>query len=308
MLIRRYTAELVESNRWVDQILFYDDEKGSLPFLQLVGTIRRQQFDVVVLTYPRFRLAVMMWLAGIPMRLGTGYRWYSFFFNKRVYEHRKYAERHELEYNLNLLKALGCNVDGIAIKPVLEVQPSAVEKVRMMLNEMGIPKDCRIVILHPGSGGSAREWSPENFGILAQRCAKLPNISVIITGGESEQQLVARVKAIAGEDVKTLVNKLSVKEYTALASLASLLVAHSTGPLHIAAAVGTPVIGLYSQITALSVKRWGPLVDKKVTFTPYNKPSDCTQCDGVKGSRCECMDTILVGEVFEAAKRLLNVQ
>jgi heptosyltransferase-3 len=306
LLVRRSTAELVEGNRFVDQILFYDDGKNFVPFFHLLTLLRRQRFDVVIHTYPRIRLALITWLANIPLRVGTGYRWYSFLFNKKVYEHRKYAERHELDFNCNLLKVLGCNVDEYRA-PHLDVQPLALDKVRTMIGEMGIPTNCRLVILHPGSGGSARDWSPEKFGALARKLSELPNVKVLLTGGNAENNLVAKVQLAAGVPLYSMVNALSLKEYAALASLASLFVGNSTGPLHIAAAVGTPVIGLYPQIPALSARRWGPVTEKKAVFTPKNKPPDCRRCDGVKGSVCECMETISVEEVFDAGKRLLEM-
>ncbi|MBI3189735.1 MAG: glycosyltransferase family 9 protein, partial [Ignavibacteriales bacterium] len=85
MLIRKYTTELVEDNEYVDQIIYYDENGGVLsPFFQFVKTIRSQNFDVVIHTQPRPRLALATWLAAIPVRIGTGYRWYSFLFNKKM--------------------------------------------------------------------------------------------------------------------------------------------------------------------------------------------------------------------------------
>src|SRR6185369_4106549 len=107
MLIRRYTRELVEDCREVDHIHYYDDGGKLVPLVKLASMLRSCRFDIVFHTYPRFRLSLITWFAGIPVRVGTGYRWYSFLFNKKVYDHRKTAEHHELEYNLRLLDATG---------------------------------------------------------------------------------------------------------------------------------------------------------------------------------------------------------
>src|SRR5713101_6106048 len=85
-LIQRYTSEIVESDPCVDQVLFYDDGERTLPFLRLAAALRAERFDAVFHTHPRFRLALMTRAAGIPVRVGTGYRWYSFLFNRKVYE------------------------------------------------------------------------------------------------------------------------------------------------------------------------------------------------------------------------------
>ena len=87
---------------------------------------------------------------------------------------------------------------------------------------------------------------------------------------------------------------------------AAVFVANSTGPIHIAAAVGTPVVGLYPQLTALSTRRWGPYTERKTVFSPVDKPEDCRVCLFEKGEPCACMASIGVDAVFDAAARYLR--
>lgn len=307
MLIRQYTAEIIEENRYVDRTIFYDKGEKPLPFFHLLATLRTEKYDVVFHTHPRFRLALLTWLTGIPLRVGSGYRWYSFFFNKKIYEHRKDALRNELEYNLNLLKALNCDFQKDGIFPTLEVQSHTIGKIRKLLVDVGITNNTRFIILHPGSGGSGRDWSPRNFGYLGKRLNEIPDTKVIITGKKDEERLVKEVQSIAGIHTITFIDELNLREYAALAKLSSLFIANSTGPLHIAAAVGTPVIGLYSQVTPLSAARWGPYTKNKIIFSPRNKPLDCKKCVYEKSGCCECMDSITVDEVYQGAMKCLMI-
>ena len=304
-LIQRYTSEIVESDPGVDQVMYYDDGRHSLPFFRLVAAIRREEFDVVFHTHPMFRLALITRLARIPVRVGTGYRWYSFLFNRKVFEHRKDARKHELEYNLNLLEAVDCPVGSDDIVPTLRVAPESLKKAGEVLAGLGIERGRRFVLIHPGSGGSARDWSADNFGLLARRLAELQDVRVVIAGSEAEERLVRRVWELSAKRALVLAERLNLREYAALAKLASLFIANSTGPLHIAAAVGTPVIGLYPQVTPLNATRWGPYTQKKTIFSPAGKPSDCSKCVGSGDGRCECMDSIGVEEVFRAALAFL---
>lgn len=305
MLIRRYTKELVDENKNIDEMLFYDNGNALHPFYQMVSALRRGKFDVAIITYPRFRLAWVIWWAGIRLRVGTGYRWYSFLFNKKVFVHRKVAERHEAEYNLDLLKAIGCEVAGVPI-PRLEIPQHVSLAIQQRLAQLGIETGKRIVVLHPGSGGSGRDWSPAKFGALGRELSHYPDVQVVVTGGSGEGELVRSVADMIGVNVSMIVNQLSLKEYAALARMASLLVANSTGPLHIAAAVGTPVIGLYSQITAMRVERWGPYAERKTLFIPKDKPQDCRTC--ITTTECECMESITVDEVLDAARQYLSAE
>lgn len=306
MLIRRYTAELVEDHPCVDHFLLYDDGERQIPFFRLVGELRAAKFDLVFHTHPRSRVALMTFLAGIPVRVGTGYRWYSFLFNRKVYEHRKDARRHELEYNLNLLGAVGASIDPASVPPSVRITPEATSHVRSMLASLGVPPEARLVILHPGSGASARDWPAANFGLLASKIKELPSVRVLITGGKGEDGLVRAVRDAAGGGTVEIVDRLNLHQFAALIHIASLFVANSTGPLHIAAAVGTPVVGFYPQVTPLSASRWGPYTAKKTIFTPAGKPADCAECLAGPKRSCACMETIGVDAVADAVVALLG--
>ncbi len=305
-LIQRYTSEIVEGDPGVDQVVYYDDGDRNIPFFKLASTLRRERFDVVFHTHPRFRLALITRFAGIPVRVGTGYRWYSFLFNRKVFEHRKDAKRHELEYNLRLLESIGCPVEYGSVVPSLQVQSEALDEVGELLLRLGVKKEERVVVVHPGSGRSARDWSAKNFGLLARLIADLPNVRLVITGGKAEEGVVREVAEICGNTAIEIVNRLNLREYAALAKLSSLFIANSTGPLHMAAAVGTPVIGLYPQVTPLNARRWGPYTGKKTLFTPEGKPEDCSRCLSPGAQGCDCMDSISVEEVFRASREYLK--
>ena len=307
MLVRHYTRGLLEGNLHIDEVLLYDDGVSLVPLGDMAGTIRERNFDVAFLTYPRFRLAWLIRRAGVPLRIGTGYRWYSFLFNKQVYVHRKIAERHEAEYNIDLVKAVGCEVTDIPF-PRLTVSQRTADDVKRLLPRLSVSTNGRLVILHPGSGGSARDWSAKNFGLLGRRLAQLPDVHVVVTGGAGEESLAKQIASTIGSDTPVVVNSLSLQQYAAFAAQASLLVANSTGPLHIAAAVGTPVVGLYPQVTAMNPSRWGPYTANKRILVPHGKPEDCRQCLTGEGTDCECMDSITVDEVFAAAQSFLRVE
>lgn len=304
LLAGRYGGAIVEGFPHVDEILWYDDPAGPVPFRRMLARIRGERFDAAVVVHPTLRLALLAFLSRIPLRVGTGYRYYSFLFNRRVYTHRKTAERHELEYNMELLAPLGC--DGAAAKPLdvpIDIPRDARDRVRVLLEGAGVHGG--YAVLHPGTGGSAREWPPDNFGALARRVAGDMNLSVVVTGTAGES---ARAEAIArsvpGRGV-SLAGRLTVKELAALLQGAALLVANSTGPLHVAVAVGTPVVGLYPQIPVMGPRRWGPYTARARVLVPM-KPPECDDCTGKTGVPCACMASITVDTVYDAAADLLS--
>ena len=301
MLLRSYTSALVEGFAGLDSIITYDESGEQKGFFALLAELRARRFDLVVVSHPTFRIAVLMALAGIPVRVGSGYRWYSFLFNKRVFEHRKTAEKHEAEYNISLLQAIGIDAPPVP-RVELALNESSNEAAAAEMKRLGIGPAEKFVVLHPGSGGSARDWSAENFGDLARGLAS-DGLKVVVTGTRAETELVGQVLSRAGGSAVGSIGQMSLKVLAAFIGRAQLFVSNSTGPLHIAAAVGTPVIAFYPPIRECSPRRWGPLAEAKVVFTADNLT--CPRCHGGPCQGDDCMDQIKVGDVLAAARTLL---
>jgi len=300
-LLRAYTRDLVADQPGLDQILLYDRGGERKRFREMLSELRSHRFDAVIVTYPTLRLALLVFFARIRWRVGTGFRWYSFLFNKRVFEHRKTAEKHEAEYNLSLLQIFG------AVKttsfPHLMLGPRNDQEAVEVLNEMQTRNRSPFVILHPGSGGSARDWRPESFGRLAARLASR-GTTVIVTGGPGEDRLVDTVVQHSAGSAKPAPRSLPLLTLAALIRKAGVFVSNSTGPLHIAAAVGTPVVAFYPPIRQCSPVRWGPLTDRKVIFEPSS--ADCPRCKGGPCESNDCMDLITVEDVERAVNSLMS--
>jgi ADP-heptose:LPS heptosyltransferase len=207
-----------------------------------------------------------------------------------------------VDYNLNLVRSIGCSPGQIDYH--LDIPAVAREKASSVRRRFNIGEDDSVVILHPGSGGSALDWSPDHFGELGRRLTTELDAKVIVTGGRGEEGVVQNVLKRMDSNAYALVGELSLKEFAALISSSSLFVSNSTGPIHIAAAVGTEVIGFYPPIKACSAVRWGPYTKKKKIFVP-NVPVMCGRCSATKCSYYNCMDMISVAEVFGAAREML---
>ena len=304
MLVRAYTQDVVVGHPDLDAVIL-DEPDGryrGFGLWRLASQLKDHRFDVALVLHPTFRLALLCWLAGIPVRAGTGFRAYSFLFNRKVYQHRKKSCRHELDLNLEMAASIGARANKVEFK--FYVPDQAEVKVTAFLEQNGISNRRPFVVIHPGSGGSALDWPAEKFGQLADAIQKKLGIPVVVTGTKPEARIIARVQAAAVSPLLRAETVASIKGLAALLKRASLVVANSTGPLHIAVAVGTEVIGLYCPIAPCLPERWGP----------YNRPNSVIMppvqvCEKCKPDRCEhgnCMDLISVQQVFTLAKEKLN--
>jgi len=306
MMVRPYTRELVSGHPHADEILLDDgsgEHAGLAGFFRLLRLVRSSRFDTVLLLHPSLRLALLCFLAHIRHRTGTGYRAYSFLFNHRLFHHRRKSGRHELDLNLDLARALGAPLDHIGF--YLHIPEEAHRAVASRLEELGISPGSGFVVLHPGSGGSAMDWPLSGFAILADRIQEELSLAIVITGNKAEAPLVDRLCSMMQSKPKRLDGALSIKELLALLSRAHLLVANSTGPLHMAVAVGCPVVGLYCPLAACAPVRWGPYGHLDSVLTPP-LPA-CGKCTGERCAHSNCMELITSDRVFAKVKeQLLN--
>jgi ADP-heptose:LPS heptosyltransferase len=297
VMVHSYTRELVDGNSCVDRVLAYDAPTNIASFLAWARALRRMEFDAVILPYPRFRLALLAFAARIPVRIATGYRWYSFLFTHKVFEHRKDAKHHELEYNLHLLAALGIDTPADNVSFELPHTADADAVVEQFLAAHGIAPGDRFAVLHPGSGGSARDWSAEKFSELGGRLQAHLGLKIVVTGGRQEADLVRRVAGSIVPAPASCAGEFSLTELAALVKRAAIFVSNSTGPLHIAAASGTPVAAFYPPIRQCSPARWGPWTKKKIIFEGNSQT--CPLCKGGPCRSDVCMNQISVDSVEE---------
>ncbi len=303
-LIRNYTSPLIEGTPFVDEVVIAEELDGKILLIKNHKKIKSKNFDTCVVVNPTLKISLMMFFAGIKNRIGTGYRWYSFLFNKKVFEHRKYAEKHELEYNVNLLNKIDIGFKDFTnkIKFHLDVNEKSSEKINSILYERGFNSGNKIVIIHPGSGGSSVDLPTERLIELTKMIGSLNNVTIIITGSKSESDLCKEFEV--SESMINLSGQLDLSLLKALINKADLFISNSTGPMHIAAAMGVHVIGFFSKILSCSQKRWGPYTEKKTIFIPT---IDCSNCTREQCEKLDCMNSIDIGKVFDETKTILKI-
>jgi lipopolysaccharide heptosyltransferase II len=300
-LLKDYTKSVAEGHPFIDDILILNEKNDKISLINNIRQIKKNSYDVAVVVYPTFITSLIIFLSRIHKRIGTGYRWYSLLFNYKVYEHRKNALKHELEYNVNLLKYFGIdeNINPANVNFNLKISQGDDERVKTILKVKGIDLKKPVIIIHPGSGGSAVDLPLNKFKELIEFIYFNLCAEIIITGTKSEMNLCHNL-FVPGK-TKNLAGLFDLAELKALINYCDIFIANSTGPLHIAAALGKYVIGFYPKIPQCSPKRWGPYSDKSKVFTPK---LDCSNCTREQCERLDCMSTIQVSEIFAEIEKI----
>ncbi|MFO7768329.1 MAG: glycosyltransferase family 9 protein [bacterium] len=262
--------------------------------------LRDRDYDAILVLRPTPRNAWAAFRAGIPARAGTAFRFYGMLFNVRWYGHRKGNQRHEAEYNMELLERL-LGQDMGHPQFYLPPPPEAEASVETLLEEEGVARGRPLAALHPGSRGSALAWPAEHFAELA-RMLRAEEVQVVVTGVGEEADLTARVSG-AAPGIVDLTGRTSLEQLAWLYKRCDTMVANSTGTLHLAAAVGTKVVGLYPAAEINSPKRWGP-------FGPGHKvfrgPVDnCPECVGEECPVYNCLEMVRPEEVLRVTLGLI---
>jgi len=292
LLAGERAAHILEGTSEIRRVLV-----DPLSFWERVRTIRRGDYHWAILARPEPSLAFALWLAGVPFRVGTSRRLYSPLFNRPVRLKRKLGGRHEAEYNAELLGPMGISNERIPwVK--LEVTDEQRDSARELLDDNGLAPDLGFVVVHPGSRGSAPNLPYATYGEIVRGLREM-GMPVVLTGSEEEVYPLAALveQGTSGGDTTDapLVNLAGQTSLPALIGVlagARLMIASSTGPMHLAAATGTPVIVPYGLRPAISATRWKPWVAPEHYTLVLPGEAECPErCTGRCG-REGCLATL----------------
>lgn len=266
--------------------------------LTLAHRLRQLGIDIILFGNSKHRLALGAWLARIPVRIGSARRGYSILYTARVHGRRF---EHETDRMLRLLQPLGINAtSGVAAQCTVTEQDRAA--VAQLLTTRGLGPGQRLAVVHPGNSGNAMNASPAWYVTLADALHEA-GYTVVLTGTAADHALTAHIAGAMQHSALDLSGDLTVGELGALLARSQLCIASSTGPTHLAAAVGTPTVGLYSPLA--DQERWLP---RGVTVEVL-RPGVGMTCPTCLGPRCaffNCMDRIAPERVVAAGDALAS--
>jgi heptosyltransferase III len=287
---RSYTKPIIECSENVDQFIDWDE-------IQMPDSrcrIEDLHADIIVHVFPDRKICKLAKQAGIPLRIATSHRWFTALYcNELLRFGRMNSDLHEAQLNLKMLAPLGITDEFplneipifYGLTKLYSDRASSIEhRVSSSLN----------LILHPKSKGSAREWGLDNFSHLIDLLPKV-KFRIFITGTKEDGLLMKDFLEKNKARVTDLTGKLTLSELISFIAACDGLIAASTGPLHIAAALGKHALGLYAPMKPIYPKRWAPL-GKNADYLVFEKEG-CTDCK--RSADCTCIRSIKPEDVLE---------
>lgn len=303
LLARPMVAELFRHHPDVDEVIVYERpgrHEGALGRLRLGGEIRRRRFDGALLLQNAFDAALIAFLGRIPERAGYPTDGRRVLLTLPVPLTPGILERHEVEYYLCLLDGLGIpRPEPASLK--VAVTEEEKEAMATRLASLGLEPGAPVVAINAGATyGSAKRWYPDRFAAVADLLAAEWGARVVLLGTVAEAPLAGEIEAATRRPPVNLAGKTTVRELMALLSLSSFLVTNDSGPMHIAAALGVPLVAIFGPT---DWRRTSPWTDRARVVRVDVDCSPCMRraCD--RGH--ECMLGVTPAMVVDAARELL---
>jgi len=287
-LVSPYTSAIAPMVDYVDHWMIDKDADGrKISVWSLSKKIKQQGFDCLIELKPSWRTSVAGYLSGVKTRIGTSRRFYSIFYSHRISVHRKSSGIHQTDLEVAHLRLF--DFKDIIDKPSLRATPRGMEKADALLNDIPGP----FVIIHPGSGGSAPNWPLEHYRRLAVMIRKNLDLEVVITNHRAGLE--------GFESCLDLGGKTDLESLAGVIRRSEIFISGSTGPLHLADALGVRCAAVFSPRPEIGPVRWGPRRNMNNVVIP-EAPCKCADLNN-----CDCLEKIPPDRVLEKIRNLLKV-
>lgn len=295
------TKDLVEGLPFIDEVIIEDKTAGWRGYFRHVAALRRKKFDLAIIYHTKKRTNMACFLAGIPQRLGYRNNKFGFLLTRPVVDERHLGTKHEAEYCMDLLKAIGVKGGDLGLQVALHEDAEAwAERFFTERKLVGSP----VIAFHPSASCSSRFWPVDSYADLASMIIGQYKAPIIVVGGKTVQPAAGKIMAHAGRGVIDLTGQTSLSQLTSILKRCRLLVSNDSGPVHVAAAVGIPVVSLFLRSQpGINPQRWRPL-GQNSTLLQNKKGEEILldpACKVVSGR----FDSISVEEVFLKIKEIL---
>jgi len=316
LLVIPRSAQLIESCPYIDDLFILDikdvylknmfTRESFIKTYKAIKKLRQKKFDMLINLQRigswggSFKMAVLCWLIGAKYKVGRDTDGRGFFFNFKIKESIR-EHTHDVEANLNVARALGANINEVKLElPIFEEDRLFISD---FLTRGGISDKDLLIGFNPGAFRSYRRWLEKRWAQLADRLIGKYSCKIIITGDETEKKMIDRIAGLTGKKSIITTTNLKLKQLAALIERFDLFITNDSGPMHIAAVTGTPLIALFGPGNIHRISPYGGS-NKSVII---RKEVNCRRpCYNVKCKDNKCMELITVEDVMKAAEGILG--
>lgn len=299
-------APVLKHQPLVDVVLTYDKrrtQRGLFGLIQILRQIRVRRYDVVVSPHRSLRSAILV--AGSQSECRIGFQHWLTGWAYTVTVPRS-TSGHEVERNHQLLEPLGIGPAALPNQLGLQIDKDEACRAQAYFACQGVRKSDIVVGMIPGSQWGTKRWPAKHFASLIEQLSVMPNTHCVLFGGPQERDIADMIISASRAPVIDLIGSTALSVLPAYLVHCTVVVSNDTGPMHVAAAVGKPIVALY-----------GPTIPD-LGFSPYgvrweeaSVTLDCRPCNAHGPQRCplshwRCMRELAADQVAERVQALLQ--
>ena len=293
-LTEKYCKDVLFENPNLNSVLTYDSRNDN--GLSLIYKIRRRRYDLVIDLFGNPRSALVTFFSGSRYRVGYRFGWRRYCYN--IVVNPRGGEVHNTEFNLDALRAISIPI----INPVPQffVTQKEIDFAHDFFKSANLESN-KVIAINPGGGWYTKRWLISHYARISDIIMEKYKAKILLLWGPGEENYVREIiKVMKNQAVQ--IPATNLKQLAAILQKCSLIVTNDSGPMHIAAAVGVPVVAIFGPTNpALQ----GPVGTK--TAVIQNKELDCLGCNLTK---CPignpCMEKLTVEEVLKGVELLLR--
>lgn len=299
------SAQVIEGSDIVDEIIYLPEDIHKNPLLlsNFVSFLRNKKYDMVFNTFfgRAFYSEVFVWLLNSRYRIGFATKKNGDGF---LYTHRVSVNppRHSVDYDLDLARALGIRLEpNDRIPSFRNISKEDETRVYRLLKDTGISRGSFIAI-HPGSSRRSRLWRAERFAKVADALSAEYSFSSVFVGGQADLPIIASITQLMHTKPLVLAGRLSFSETAAVFQMCRLALCIDSGPMHLAAAVGAPLVALFGPGDIIN---YSPIANGSPCRILYHQ-LPCGPCYKEFCVDTLCMNKISTEEVLIEVREILS--
>jgi lipopolysaccharide heptosyltransferase II len=298
VLVKRRARDVLAGNPNIDEIIVYDaveNYHSPVWLWKLARELRRRRFDLAVDLTGDHRSSLLLLFAEPSFTVGFSHA--GFGLGRILDRSVPYrASGHVADHFVSAVETVGATLPGTPV-PRIYLSADELRSARELLAESGLARDSDYIVIAPGAGGPLRVWPAERFGEVAALAKERLGLSTAVAGSPKDKGLVEDVVAASDGTAVSLGGRTSVRELAAVAAGAVALVGNDSGPLHVAAAVETPIVGILGPTTQ---DTWGPRAVERRLLTAGYPCSPCDQRAPCQRPDDPCIEAVSVEDVMTA--------
>ena len=309
ILVAPATCDLVDGNICLDDVLVDDRggaHKGLSGFIKLIKLLRQRTFDCALVLHTKKRTNLTCFLSKIPVRIGYKNNKFGFLLNRPVTDVRRTGEKHEAQYCLDVLKEIGIECHDMDID--LPVKEDALRWVDQFRREHNISEYDRLMAIHPGASDPSKRWPENRFAELIDALVDQYRAKIVMVGAADTDLIAKEIISLSKNEAVNLAGKTTVGQLAGLLMGCDLLVSNDSGPVHVAAGVGTPVVSIFTRNQpGINPERWRPLGEKARVVSVLPSQSNGISFQKAQEKDIKYLELIPAKAVLEAVDSLFKL-